>query len=312
MSSGTDPTTSPPAAAAPSLGRRQLLRGGAMLAAAAGGATAGTAFTPQAASADDGDNLVLGQANTATVATTLTVGGDVGGVEPALGVENADGPSLRMNALPHTWAGQLAVGEMAGTDLGPIVGVDAPFGPTTTYLVTGVDLANVATPFASTPTRVLDLRTEAGRASIIRRSSADALAADGKLRRGAWIDIGLVFTGPDFSLDAVFANLTVVGPVQGGHAVLYPPGVLPPTLSLIFLRGQFLANAAFVGTGTVQSHHAVRLYTNAEAWFVLDITGGLTRGSVQTPLAQAATTRAAGGRTALISKVRQALGRTER
>jgi hypothetical protein len=45
---------------------------------------------------------------------------------------------------------------------------------------------------------------------------------------------------------------------------------------------------------------------------VLDITGGLTRGSVQTPLAQAAEARAAGGRTALVSKVRKALGRTRR
>ena len=121
----------------------------------------------------------------APVATTLTVGGDTGGVEPALALENADGPSLRMNALSHTWAGQLAVGEMAGTELGPIVGVETAFGATTTYLVTGVDLANMATPFASTPTRVLDLRTEAGRASIIRRSSPDAMAADGKLRAGS-------------------------------------------------------------------------------------------------------------------------------
>ena len=174
-----------------------------------------------AAGADDGDNLVLGQGNAATVATTLTVGGDVGGVEPALALENADGPSLRMNALSHTWAGQLAVGEMAGTDLGPIVGVETAFGPTTTYLVTGIDLANMATPFASTPTRVLDLRTEAGRAAIIRRSSPGALAADGKLRAGQWIDVPVAFTGPDFTLDAVFANLTVVGPrPRRGRAAL--------------------------------------------------------------------------------------------
>jgi hypothetical protein len=62
---------------------------------------------------------VLGTANASGAVTTLTVGGDFGGVEPALALENAEGPSLRMNALSHTWAGQLAVGEMAGTDLGP-------------------------------------------------------------------------------------------------------------------------------------------------------------------------------------------------
>jgi hypothetical protein len=309
MTRAADPTSRPQAAAdaAPALRRRDILRRGALFAGAATGAV--VALKPHSASADDGDNLVLGQGNTATLATTLTVGGDAGGIEPALALENADGPSLRMNALSHTWAGQLAVGEMAGTDLGPIVGVETAFGATTTYLVTGVDLANMATPFASTPTRILNLRNEAGRANIIRQSSAGALAADGKLRAGQWIDVSIAFTGPDFSLDAVFANLTVVKPVRAGYAVLYPPGVLPPTSNLNFALGQVLANAAFVGAGVVMQHHAVRLYTSADAWFIIDVTGGLTRGVAQAPLAQAQVTRAASGRVALVDKVRKALAR---
>jgi hypothetical protein len=308
----SDSTThaSTAAEAAPALRRRDMLRRGAVLAGAAGAAA--VALKPGSAGADDGDNLVLGQGNASSVATTLTVGGDAGGVEPALALENADGPSLRMNALSHTWAGQLAVGEIAGTDLGPIVGVETAFGATTTYLVTGVDLANMATPFASTPTRVLDLRTESGRAGIIRRSAADAIAADGKLRAGQWIDVAIAFTGPDFSLDAVFANLTVVKPMRAGHAVLFPPGVLPATSNVNFLTGQTVANAAFVAAGVVQQHHAVRLHTAADAWFVLDVTGGLTRGVAQAPLAQAQTTRATTGRVALVDKVRQALGRIGR
>jgi hypothetical protein len=230
-----------------------------------------------------------------------------------LALENADGPSLRMNALSHTWAGQLAVGEMAGTDLGPIVGVETASGPTTTYLATGIDLANMATPFASTPTRVLDLRNESGRAAIIRRSAPDALASNGKLRAGQWIDISVAFTGPDFSLDAVFANLTVVAPGRGGWATLYAPGVLPPTSSINFTAGQVLANAAFVASGVVQQHHAIRLYTNAaDAWFLIDVSGGLIRGTAQAPLAQAQAPRAAGGRVALTDKVRQVLRRVGR
>ncbi len=310
MSSGTTPTTSPAAAAepAPALRRRDILRRGAVLAGAAGAAV--VALKPDAAIADDGDSLVLGQPNASTVATTLTVGGDSGGAEPALALENADGPSLRMNALSPTWAGQLAVGEMAGTELGPIVGVETPFGATTTYLATGMDLANVATPFASMPTQILDLRTEAGRAAIIRRSTSNALAADGKLRAGHWIDIAVAFTGPDFSLEAVFANLTAITPVRAGFAMLYPPGVRPQITTVNFAKGQVASNAAFVAAGVVLHHHAIRLSTNAGAWFTVDITGGVTRGSVQTPLAQTQVTRAASGRVALIDKVRQALGRT--
>jgi hypothetical protein len=213
-----------------------------------------------------------------------------------------------MQSLSPTWAGSLAVGEMAGTELGPIVGVETAFGPTTTYLVTGVDLANIATPFATTPTRALDMRNEAGRASIIRRSAADAVTSNGKLRAGQWIDVAIAFTGPDFSLDAIFANLLVIGPVRGGWAVLYPPGVLPATSNLNFATGQAVANAGFVTAGVVQQHHAVRLWTSADAWFVLDVTGGLVRGAPGLSLAAAQVTRATTGRVALVDKVRKALG----
>src|SRR5690242_144515 len=103
---GTDSTTSPSAttASAPAIGRRQMLRRAAILAGATGAAV--VALSPEQASADTGDNLVLGQVNTAGSETTLSVGGDVGGTEPALGLENVDGPSLRLNSLGITWAGQ--------------------------------------------------------------------------------------------------------------------------------------------------------------------------------------------------------------
>jgi hypothetical protein len=311
MSSGAVPSTTTPAEDAPALRRRDILRRGAILAGAAGAAV--VALKPDAASADDGDNLVLGQGNASSVATTLTVGGDTGGVEPALALENADGPSLRMNTLSPTWAGQLALGEMAGTELGPIVGVETPFGPTTTYLVTGMDLANMATPFASTPARILDLRTEAGRAAIIRRSSPSALAADGKLRAGQWIDVSVAFTGPDFSLEAVFANLTAISPVGSGSALLHAPGVRPIARTVYFTGGQTIANAAFVQTGHVLDHHAVRLHTNKTAWFTIDITGGLAKAGLPTPATStqlANSARGQTGRANLISKVRQAFGRT--
>lgn len=291
--------------------RRGVLRGTLLAGAAAGAAV--VAMSPDAAHAADDDNVVIGGPNAAESVTTLTVGGSDGGSDPALALENADGPSLRLQALPHTWAGQLAVGEMAGTDLGPIVGVDLPEeqgGLTTTYLVTGADLANIATPFATQPTRVLDLRTAAGRDAILRRSVSDALTADGKLKAGQWIDIALAFTGPDYSMEAVFGNLLATGAARSGWAAVYPPGVQPPTSTLNFPASASMANGSFVGTASVQGYHAVRIFTSAEAWFVFDVTGGVTVGNVQTPLAQAA--RAAGGRSALARKMRKVLARTAR
>jgi hypothetical protein len=176
-----------------------------------------------------------------------------------------------------------------------------------------MDLANMATPFATTPTRILDLRSEAGRAAIIRRSSASALAADGKLQAGQWIDVAVAFTGPDFSLEAVFANLTAISPLRPGSALLYAPGVRPVSRTVNFTAGQVIANAAFVQTGIVLQHHAVRLHTTRAAWFTIDITGGLAKAGLPTPQAQTPLAKAArveSGRAALVQKVRQAFGRT--
>ena len=161
----------------------------------------------------------------------------------------------------------------------------------TTYLATGMDLANIPTPFATTPSRRLDLRTSAGRASILRKSATTALGSDGKLLAGQWIDISIVPTGPDYTLEAVFANLTVVASVKGGYGVLYPPGVRPPTSSLNFSAKNIVANAAFVGVGSVLGFHAVRLYSTVDAWYVLDVTGGVTSGITQAPFAQATALR---------------------
>ena len=293
------------------IGRRGLLRAGAVLAGAVAASTAGLAAADSAQAAD-GDAIRAGQANTATSTTTLTVGGDDGSADAALTLNNADGPALSLQALPADWAGELAVGDIAGGGLGPVVGVDSIEGPVTTYLATGMDLANIPTPFATTPSRRLDLRTSAGRASILRKSATTALGSDGKLLAGQWIDISIVPTGPDYTLEAVFANLTVVASVKGGYGVLYPPGVRPPTSSVNFSAKNIVANAAFVGAGSVLGFHAVRLYSSVDAWYVLDVNGGVTSGITQAPIGDATALRANGGRKAVINRLRQALSRLSR
>ncbi len=287
------------------LARRGLLKRTALVAGIAAGAATALAARPDAALAADGDPLELGSANEAGSTSTLRIGGGNGAAAPALALENADGPSLKLQPLSAVWPGQLDVGEIAGTDLGPLVGVDLPGGVTTTYLATGADLAGLPTPFATSPVRRLDLRTAAGRSAVIRRSSANALTAAGKLAAGQWIDIGLAVTGEDYSLQAVFANLTVTGAATNGFAALYQPGVRPVSSTINFVTGQTLANFAFVGAGVVQGYHTVRLYSSSEAWFLLDVSGGVNIGNSITPLSRAA--RAKGVRTALIAKVRNAL-----
>lgn len=291
------------------LARRGLLRGGAALAGAAAGALAIGAATAAPAHAADGDSLTIGEENDGETATALTI---AAGAEPALSLNNDDGPSLRLQPLASDWPGQLAPGEMAGTDLGPIVGVDTPEGAVTTYLVTGVDLVDVPSPFVSGPTRLLDLRTVAGREAIRRRSSANALTADGKLRAGAWIDVATVLTGSDYTLEAIFANLTVVGGVRPGYASLYPPGAWPGTSTVNFVKDQIVANGTFVGTSVVLGFHCVRIYTTSDAHFLLDVTGGVARGNAPVPGGQQAAARSARSRTSLVKRIAKAFGRLER
>ena len=285
--------------------RRRLFRTGAVLA----GATGVAAMASQQAHAADGDPVVAGALNESSTSTTLTVGGTDGAAVPALALRNADGPSLSLETLPANWAGQLDVGVIAGSELGPLVGVETLTGPATTYLATGVDLANLPTPFPTSPTRLLDLRKAAGRTNILRKSSATAVRSDGKLAAGQWIDVAVTPTGPDYAISAVFANVVVISADGTGHATVYAPGVLPVASTINYVAGQILANGVFVGTGSVLGHHAVRIYSNKTAWFILDVTGAVTTGNAQPPIAQATAARAQGGRQALVRRVRTALSR---
>lgn len=287
------------------------MRSGALVAGAAVGALA-VASTTEVAHAADGDSLLVGAGNESDSLTSLRIGATDGSGVPALSLTNVDGPTLRLDPLPAGWTGELEVGDLAGTPLGPIVGVDSSSGVATTFLVTGADLAGLATPFTAAPSRVLDLRTAPGRTSIIRRSSASPLSAAGRLRAGEWVDVGIVQSGDDYDLQGLFANLTVTGALGAGFVSAYPPGVRPSTSSINFTAGQTIANFAVVGLGLVQGWHTVRLYAHAETWIILDITGGISAGNSQAPLGKAMANRRQGGRRALVDKLRTAFTRAGR
>lgn len=263
----------------PSVRRRSLLRGGAVL---AGAGLAGTALAqPASAAAAAPGPVQLGVDNAETTATGLTVTDGDADVA-ALRLTNADGPSLYLNPLEDSWNGSLQVGEIANTNLGPLIGVGDPTGddadnPVTTFLATGIDLEFLPTPLAVTPVRLLDTRTAAGRKGIL-ASSTNPFTSDFKLRRGAYIDILVASTAEGGDVPSVFINLTAVTVTVGGYLAAYPPGTHPGTSTLNVNIGQTLANGAFVATGTVGDYYAIRIYSTAECWVVVDLTGAVVQG----------------------------------
>ncbi len=260
----------------PLLRRRHLLRGSAVL---AGAAVIGTALAPERASAADGGATLLGTANAAGNRTSITVDGGTGGPDPALALNNADGPSLSLQPLPADWGGDLRVGEIANTTLGPLIGVDNGEGPEVTYLATAADLDSVPSLAPLAPTRVLDTRTTAGRASVLRTSAA-ALDTDGRLKAGAWMDLAVAGLVPGIQLGAAFLNLTVAKPGRNGYLTVYLPGTTRPTASTLnFTAGQNLSNAAFAALTELLGAYAVRIYASQTTHVVVDLTGVLASGA---------------------------------
>ena len=151
-----------------------------MLAGAAGASVIGAALAPTKADAADGDNLTLGEANEATSTTSIRIDGTAGGADAALSLRNADGPSLALQALSQEWDGPLKVGEIVNTDAGPSIGVDYGDGAVTTFLATGVDLANL---YPVPAERLLDTRSATSRADqVVNASSASPFDSIGRLK----------------------------------------------------------------------------------------------------------------------------------
>lgn len=269
---------------APGVERRQLLRGGAVLAGVAG-VTALAALQPPTATAADGDPFTLGEANEATVTTELRIGPVTTGnqTDAALALDNADGPSLALQPLAADWDGDLAVGQITNTRIGPSIGVDDPDGsPVTSFLATEFDLLAVPRPVPTrSPVRLVDTRQlgAAARANII-GSSANAFDSAGRLRGSAYMDVAVEAADlTTINLTSVFLNLTVTGGLAGGFLTAYrPPEPLeedrPNASTLNYAKGQTIANAAFVGLTVLDSLFAVRIFVSGTTHVLVDLTGG--------------------------------------
>lgn len=256
--------------------RRHLLRGGAVLAGAAGIAALGAVAAPSA-SAADGAPVVQGADQTESTTTTLRIDAGEAAGDPsnaALALGNNDGPSLALQPLGADWQGDLAEGQIANTVLGPYIGIDDYQGALSTgWLVTNFDLGAVPVAVAVTPQRVADTRTADGRTGIL-ATSPNAFDTQHRLVAGAWMDVAVSAADSDYSIESVFLNLTVTGPLAPGFLKLYTPGTdKPPTSNLNYTTGQNICNGSFVPASVIDTYYAVRIFTSKTTHVVVDLTG---------------------------------------
>lgn len=245
-----------------------------MLAGAAGASVLGAALAPTKANAADGDEIILGAANASTETTAITIDGTAGGPDATLTLNNANGPSLALQPLDENFGGPLGVGDIVNTEVGPNIGVDYGDGPAQTFLATGGDLTNV---YPIPVERLLDLRTEPGRGSILNASSGTPLDAQGRLKAGQFIDIGVAPT-EDLALFGLFLNVTVSRPLEGGYLETYTPGLRPAIPSITYQKLITVTNSILVGPGVYEPEnvYAVRIYTSKTTHVVLDMLGAIT------------------------------------
>lgn len=251
------------------INRRHLFRGGAVLAGAAGATALGAAVGSTPAAASDNDPFWIGRANNTTSPTSLSIGSSR---RPALVVSNPGGPALSLPPVGESWDGQLAVGEIASTAVGPVVGADFGDGAESVYLATSRNLADLPMTFSVRPVRVMDLRTKTRPPSIIQTSEA-ALDSRQRLKAGAWMDVAIAPAGEGFIYVSAFANVSVYSPVRAGELLVYPPGDRPGTTTVNFQAKRDISNGLFVSLEVVEGYYALRIWTSATTHVVLDLTG---------------------------------------
>lgn len=237
----------PPAAAvsreAPAaLSRRRLLRGAGMAAAGAAGALASPALTGRAAAAN-GDNVVLGQANSATLTTSVN---RTSGTGPAVELGNAgDGAPLRLGATPFFGttvdAGDILFSE-GFFSVGWAEGQEALI----------YESSYAAYPYLFTPWRLLDTRYAGETSTTFGRSRVTnpvgKFDSAGRLKAGQTINVRL----DDFSTFArgVIASYAVTGALNAGYLRVWDTGALMPNASILnYTTSQTIANAAMTAVG---------------------------------------------------------------
>jgi hypothetical protein len=260
------------------LDRRKLIRGGAVLAGAAGATAIGAALSPTKAHAANGDPVTLGGDNAAMSPTRVTIGAATGSPSPTLVLNNANGPTLALEALPQGTDISVGVGEIVNTVAGPYIGVDYGAGTVTTFLATGLDLTNAYPVQAE---RMLDTRSASSRANdVVHGSSGRRFDSLGRLAAGKFIDVA-VANADELDLTGVFLNVTAFRPTGGGYVEVYTPGPRRALPSITFQRRITVTNSIFVAPSTsapasaAGAFYTVRVYTSRPTHLLIDILGAV-------------------------------------
>lgn len=263
--SSTDPDST--------VGRRHLLRGGAVLAGAAGVAALSAVAAPPAQAAD-GDAVLQGRTNDATSTTDIRIGAATGNPDRAtLALRNANGPSLELQALAEDWEGELAVGQIANTRIGPLIGVVDPEGSeSVTYLATEYDLLALPQLLALSPERLVDTRNPALRGNIIATPAANFDSA-GRLLAGRTMSVAIAPADGAVTIRSAFLNVVSTGSLLGGFFTVYPPGVRPAASTINFAKGQTIANGALVAVDVLEESFAFTIFSSVASHVIVDVSG---------------------------------------
>jgi len=251
--------------------RTAIRRGAALLAGVTGLGVAAAAAAP-AASAAPGDPVVQGASNDAA-ATTTTLTSSAGSGTLALSNTGAGAP-LRVAASATFPPDASTAGDLHSFDTGDFVF------PTFTH-VTGTGPTDPADrglvfsdswafqPIPVVPQRALDTRNAAGRARVL--DPAGKFDSTGRLLAGRTITLSLNDYVAGFG--GVLGNLTVTGPLAGGHLILYPADPRPSTSSINYVTGQTIANFSYTGLDFTGTDLVVRIFTVSTTHVIFDITG---------------------------------------
>ena len=246
-----------------------------MLAGAAAATVVGAALAPTKAQAADGGAVLLGATNGASSPTTVTIAGTTGSDSPTLVLNNANGPSLELEALPQGTEIPLGVGQIVNTVAGPEIGVDYGDGNFTTFLATGVDVTNA---FPIGAERVLDTRSATSRHNdVVNGSSGPRFDSLGRLAGGKFIDVAVASTA-GLDLAGVFLNVTAFRPTASGYVEVYTPGPRRALPSITFQRQVTVTNSVFVAPAAVSpadTYYTVRVYTTRPTHVMIDVLGAV-------------------------------------
>lgn len=253
--------------------RRRLLRRAGTVAAGIAGTGVVGAVAAVPAQAAPGDPVLQGRDNNAEQATTLR---SSSATAATLRLANSNttldpegqvvaGPVLQLAPSGQGISSQAEFGSLGMDANGTIWAITGEIGDFKfrDYLRTNVN-SNMIVPIA--PQRVIDTRSADLRTRIV--NPAGNLDTSGRLLAGRTIHINLeefVFIG-----EALFGNVTVVGPLANGFIQIFPYGIQRPAVSTInFHTNQTLSNSFMSGIGYVVDY--ISLYASRTTHVIVDV-----------------------------------------